>query len=168
MRNSGRLRLNCCPIRIAAWLFYKESSGILQVSGRILRAGRMKKRIVSANRGVLKKQTRSMLMLKTDLIRRIRLTYRPIMISLMRRLVSLQRNCSGENLARSVVRPYIRILIRQKNRHWPRKNWIYCLRVYVNFKKDRRRQRKKPERQKQCWMQRKKIAYKFGKNFGRK
>ena len=29
----------------------------------------------------------------------------------------LQRNCSGENLARSVVRPYIRILIRQKNRH---------------------------------------------------
>lgn len=61
-------------------------------------------RIASANRGALKKQTRSMLMLKTDLIRRIRLTYRPIMISLMRRLVSLQRNCSGENLARSVVR----------------------------------------------------------------
>lgn len=37
------------------------------------------------------------------------------MISLMRRLVSLQRNCSGENLARSVVRPYIRILIAEKS-----------------------------------------------------
>lgn len=55
----------------------------------------MKKRIASANRGVLKKQTRSMLMLKTDLIRRIRLTYRPIMISLM-----LQAGFLAEKLQR--------------------------------------------------------------------